>query len=99
MLQPSIDRHTDCLMPGRSKNDLALRYHKNKLNMNGMYEYHKGYVYLDLTISRSYPEFATALSQQFPFPFILCSSFNDFNKLAVCLQAYWMSECNIIPSA
>ena len=33
---------------------------------------------------------ATALSQQFPFLLILCSSFKDFNRLTVCLQAYRM---------
>lgn len=43
----------------RSNNNLALGYHRNRLNMNGMYGYYKGKDYVDLTITRRFPKIAT----------------------------------------
>lgn len=43
---------------GRSNNNLALGYHKKKLNMSGMYGYYRGNDYVDLMITRTFPEIA-----------------------------------------
>jgi len=43
---------------GRSNNNLSLGYHQNKLNMSGMYGYYRGNDYVDLMITRMYPEIA-----------------------------------------
>ncbi len=44
---------------GRSNHNLALEYHKKKLNMNGLYGYYRGNDYVDLMITRTFPEIAT----------------------------------------
>lgn len=44
---------------GRSNHNLVLGYHRNRLNLNGMYGYYKGKDYVDLTITRRFPKTAT----------------------------------------
>ena len=44
---------------GRYDNNIAFGYRQNKLNINGMYGYYQGSNYVDLTITRDFPETAT----------------------------------------